>query len=120
MPELSLTLPGPIRSKKNSKRIFARGRIKKVLPSLAYEEWEARARKHAWQQAIVPPLVCPVEVTALIYTKGVLPDLSGALESVGDCLEGILWANDAVIVSWDGSRVFRDLENPRTEVIVKW
>jgi len=119
MPEISLTLPGSIRSKKNSKRIFARGKFKTVLPSQAYELWESEARKRVWPQAIIPPLTCPVEVTAVCYCKGVLPDLSGALESVGDCLEGIVWANDKQIVSWDGSRVFRD-KNPRTEITVKW
>jgi len=120
MPEISITLPGSIRSKKNSKRIFARGKIKMVLPSKAYEAWEAEARKEAWKDAIIPPLDCPVEVTAVCYCKGQLPDLSGALESVGDCLEGIVWADDKVIYSWDGSRIIHDKDNPRTEVKVRW
>ena len=42
MTEIRLTLMGSIRSKKNSKRIFACGRFKKVLPSKAYEIWEKR------------------------------------------------------------------------------
>jgi hypothetical protein len=31
-----------------------------------------------------------------------------------------VWANDAQIKSWDGSRVHHDPGNPRTEVIVRW
>jgi len=58
MHELTIILPGSIRSKKNSKRIFARGRFKRVLPSLAYEAWEAEARREAWRSALVPPLAC--------------------------------------------------------------
>jgi Holliday junction resolvase RusA-like endonuclease len=73
-----------------------------------------------WEHAFIPPLSCPVRVEVHAYYKGPKPDLSGCLESVGDCLEGIIWANDGEIMSWDGSRVHHDLDNPRTEVIVKW
>jgi hypothetical protein len=48
------------------------------------------------------------------------PDLSGTLESIGDALEGYVWANDTQIESWDGSRLHHDIENPRTEIIVRW
>lgn len=121
MNELRLTLPGTIRSKKNSKRIFARGNYKTILPSKAYEAWEKQARAAAWKSgAIIPPLACNVQVTAICFYKGQRPDLSGCLESVGDCLEGVVWANDGLIESWDGSRVIHDLKNPRTEVTVRW
>lgn len=121
MPEISLTIPGSIRIKKNSKRIFAKGKFKRVLPSEAYCLWESTARAELWPTAaIIPPLSCPVEVTALCYVKGPLPDLSGAMESVGDCLQGIIWSDDKLIFSWDGSRVFHDKEDPRTEITVRW
>lgn len=120
MPLITLVLPGTIRIKKNSKRIFKRKKYATVLPSLAYLEWEKQARNVAWENPIVPPLTCQVEVTAVFYYKGHRPDLSGAMESLGDCLEGIIWADDTQIESWDGSRMVHDLENPRTVVVVRW
>lgn len=120
MKELKIILPGSIRSKKNSKRIFARGKFKQVLPSKAYCEWEEKARAVNWKNAIVPPLTLPVLVEAQIYYFGPQPDLSGCLESIGDCMEGIIWENDKQIISWDGSRLHHDKANPRTEITVRW
>lgn len=123
MPEMTIILPGSLKIKKNSRRLFALGKGRKVvnLPSTSYLAWEADVRAFAWQNAaLMPPLTCPVEVTAVCYIKGPMPDLSGALESVGDCLQGIIWADDKLIYSWDGSRVFHDKANPRTELIVRW
>ena len=120
---LRLVIPGCIRSKKNSKRIYATGRFKKVLPSKAYELWEAGARASALDQ--LTQWHCPViymggcAVNAQIYFKGQRPDLSGALESIGDCFEGILWENDKQIESWDGSRLIHDKDNPRVELEVE-
>ena len=125
MPEITVVLPGSIRSKKNSKRPVRIGGKNVpsrtvILPSKAYTRWEREAQAWAWESAIVPPLVCPLEVCATVYYSGPAPDLSGALESVGDCLEGIVWADDGQIESWDGSRRVHDLRNPRTVVVVRW
>jgi len=122
MNELRLTIPGEIRSKKNSKQIIRCGKRRLVIPSEAYKEWETMARYDAlcqidWQAF---PVNVPCEVTALIYYKGQRPDLSGALESIGDCLEGILWENDKLIESWDGSRLAKDNANPRVEILMRW
>lgn len=121
MPEVTITLPGSIRSKKNSKRIFSCGRFKRVLPSKAYEAWEKEARLEVcfyWERE--NPLTCPVSVEAHVFYAGKQPDLSGCLESIGDCLEGIVWADDKLIESWDGSRLHHDKKNPRTEITVRW
>jgi hypothetical protein len=118
--KISITIPGTVRIKKNSRRIFGGGSLKTNLPSEAYCEWEAFARSIAWQHAVSPPLECPVHIEARFFIKGQLPDLSGALESVGDMLEGVLYRNDKQIYSWDGSRVSHDPKNPRTEIIVRW
>jgi hypothetical protein len=84
-------------------------------------EWEKQARYFiGYEKFMTPRPGIPVHVTAICYCKGVLPDLSGALESVGDAFQGILWANDKQIESWDGSRVLRDTKNPRTEITVEW
>ena len=117
---IKVILPGSIRSKKNSKRIFARGKMKTVLPSKAYVQWEKDARQCAKIQARLDDLIkTSVSVCVTAYYKGQRPDLSGALESIGDALEGVIWENDRQVESWDGSRLIHDLEYPRTEVVIK-
>lgn len=119
MDSLTLEIPGSVRSKKNSKRIVRCGKFSKIMPSEAYIKWEAAARKALRGRPLIPPLCCPVHVEAHFYYKGPKPDLSGACESIADCLEGIIWANDSLIESWDGSRMHHDPVDPRTVVIVK-
>ena len=146
---IKITLPGSIRSKKNSKQIVplrssdnkptwfqfyfkVKGGFRKwmyakltIQPSAAYLAWERDARRELmlqlekdgnfpWQMTTEPVHVC-----ATFYYKGNRPDLSGAAESIGDCLQGFLWKNDRQIESWDGSRLVHDKENPRTEVCVE-
>jgi Holliday junction resolvase RusA-like endonuclease len=118
MNNLWLVIPGSIRSKKNSKRIYSCGRFKRVLPSKAYCEWEEQARKIIHKRN--PLLTSDVTVEAHIYYSGQQPDLSGCMESLGDCLEGVIWENDRQIISWDGTRLYHDKNNPRTEIIVRW
>lgn len=125
MNELTLTLPGSIRSKKNSKIATVVGgkNVRQraiILPSKAYTTWEREARRVAWKSAIIPPLACPVWIEAHFYYRGGQPDLSGCCESLADCLEGILYANDKHIYSWDSSRLHHDKDNPRTEVTILW
>jgi len=121
---IKIILPGTIRIKKNSKRIYARGKMKTVIPSKAYVEWEKIAREIAKIQLLecesskIYPVSHKIHVKVLAYYKGREFDLSGALESVGDAMEGILWKNDMQIESWDGSRKFHDKENHRTEIYV--
>ena len=125
---IKLILPGSIRSKKNSKRIFKRGRFTAVLPSKAYEVWEEEARISAKLQLfhfdspyinLYLPLKGSIHVQVRSFYKGRRPDLSGMLESVGDCLEGIAWENDSQIESWDGSRLIHDKYEPRTEIEIR-
>ena len=121
--KIKITLPGSIRSKKNSKIATIIGGVNKprramILPSKAYKAWEKQARQHAAYQYPGEPITDPVAVKAMVYYKGQRPDLSGCLESVGDCCEGILWGDDKLIESWDGSRLEKDNANPRTEVEV--
>lgn len=117
----NLTVPGSIRSKKNSKRIFAVGKFKKVLPSKSYMEWEKQARISLCGRAIPDfPLTCPVHVEAHFYYRGPRPDLQGCMESIADAMQGIIWENDGQIESWDGSRLHHDKDNPRTEILVNY
>lgn len=64
----------------------------------------------------------PVSVEAHLFAgPGTEPDLSGALETVGDILqESAVIANDRWIKSWDGSRVHTtDKTHPRTELTIR-
>ena len=92
-----------------------------MIPGKPYQAWENEARKAAMMGLpfAFKPFVGPIEVTALIYYKGNKPDLSGCTESIGDCLEGIVWEDDGQIDSWDGSRRIHDKHNPRTEVVIR-
>lgn len=123
--EETIILPGSVRSKKNSKSIIFLGRGKNrpiIVPSSAYRKWEKIARKAAkaqWTHGLLANN-CSVKVAVKAYYAGRRPDLSGVLESIGDCLEGIVWENDTQIISWDGSRLYHDKSNPRTEVTIIW
>lgn len=123
MRTIRITLPGSIRSKKNSKTVCMIGGVNvpkrpMIMSSKAYKKWEKLARQHAAIQYPGEPITDPVAVRARIFYKGQRPDLSGCLESVGDCLEGLVWGNDKLIESWDGSRLEKDNANPRTELEV--
>lgn len=94
-----------------------------IKPSVAYEQWEKVVRMEVKNQLPFGfmPLECPVKIKMLAYFKGKKPDLSGAMESIGDAMEKILWMDDGQIESWDGnSRVIHDSVNPRTELEVQW
>ena len=92
-----------------------------IVTGKAYKTWELEAWQAIMQQR--PPgfklFTEQVTVKVLAYYKGHRPDLSGVFESVGDCLEKLIYADDRQIEQWDGeSRVIHDLKNPRTEVWV--
>lgn len=125
MKPIKIEIPGSIRSKKNSMRPVTIGGVKQpkrviLIPSKAYKKWEEGARKEIKTQLPQGWRVIKegVSVSVACYYKGKKPDLSGCLESIGDCLEGIVWENDGQIVSWDGSRVVHDKEHPRTIIQV--
>ncbi len=124
-PICTLTLPGTLRIKKNSKNIARFGKKIKLVPSKAYQRWEKNSRDLLAIELVQRgvggffPIKTELHIQTLIYYKGPRMDLSGALESVGDCLEGIIWENDRQICSWDGSRLHHDLENPRTVIFIR-
>ena len=118
---ISIIIPGAVRIKKNSRRIYGFGKFKKSLPSEAYVEWEKQARADfIMNHRRFPVITTECHVCATIFYKGQRPDLSGAMESIGDCLEGLVWENDRLIESWDGTRLIKDNKNPRTVVVVEW
>lgn len=103
-----------------------RGGFPKVLPSLAYEQWEAAALrecvgiKAALRAAgIELPIVAPISVEALIYRDRNVGDLSNFLEAIADMMQaaGII-EDDRQIEDWDGSRRLKDATNPRCEIFI--
>jgi len=116
-----LIIPGSPRTKKNHR---IRTKVGKSLPPKAFTDWEKSAQWEAKIQlrnaGINGPITSKMYISAVGYYKGPKPDLSGFLEGVGDCFEGVVWENDRQIVSWDGSRLRHDKENPRTELNVRW
>ena len=121
---MKFTLPGSIRSKKNSKIATIVGGVKKprraiLLPSKAYSKWEQEVHAYLGSQRMPEPIEGDLHIQATIYYKGQQPDLSGCLESIGDALEGWVYRDDKQIKSWDGSRLCHDKSNPRTEVEVR-
>lgn len=133
---------GAPRSKKNSPRIVnigpmcrvcgKRGGFPKVLPSLAFEEWQADAIRQCMlikpklvAVGVELPIVHPVGIEALFYLAPTkegrmrlnCPDLSNLMEAVADMLQeaGIL-QDDRLIADWDGSR--RLLGEPRVEIFI--
>lgn len=118
---MKLTISGSVRSKKNSKIPINVGGRFRLIPSKAYRKWEAAGRREVFAQ--LPKdfrmITEPIEVKATFFYKGNRPDLSGCCESCGDCLEGVVYSNDRLIESWDGSRLCHDLKNPRTEITIR-
>jgi len=84
-------------------------------------EWETKARAlFVMKYFRFPTFTTPCHVQVSAFYKGQEPDLSGMLESVGDCFQGLIWEDDRMIFSWDGSRKQHDKDNPRTEIIAEW
>lgn len=135
-------LRGAPRSKKNSPRVVnigpmcracgKRGGFPKVLPSLAFEEWQHDAviqcmkiKPNLIAAGVELPIVHPVGIEALFYVaptkSGVMrldcPDLSNLMEALADMLQeaGII-KDDRQIEDWDGTR--RMLGEPRIEVFI--
>ena len=117
---IKFTIKLPPISKKNSQQIVvnrATGRPF-VMPSKQYKEYEKDA---LWFiPKVEAPIICPVNVKCLFYmpTRRRV-DLTTLLEAIDDVMvkAGLLAAECCTIVeSHDGSRVFVDKENPRTEV----
>jgi hypothetical protein len=112
--EVTLTVTGAPRTKKNSRR-HVKGRNGNIipLPSKAFSEWQRRC-------AITPELVLPdarYNVRAIFYRDAERGDACGYYQGLSDLLQHYdVISNDKWLVSWDGSRLAIDRDNPRVEV----
>ncbi len=124
---ISFTIPGAPRTKKNSSRLDLRGARPRKIPSKAFEAWNKQAQIHLMiarntlDNGGYLPLEMDVNCCAHFFVDG-LPagDAVGYYQALADALEeGGIVENDRLISSWDGSRVMLDKENPRIEVELK-
>ena len=118
MIELRIDLP-PVTKKNSQQIIYAKGRPM-IIPSKKYKEYEKDAGFFINYKG--EPIDYPVEVKCLYYmpTKRRV-DMVNLIECSMDVLVkyGVLADdNSNIVVSHDGSRVFYDKENPRTEIYI--
>lgn len=112
------------KTKKNNQKIIRNPKTKApmIVQNDAYKQYE---REAGWFLRNKPskPIDQPVQVKCLFYRDSKRRcDLTNLLEAIDDILVkyGIL-ADDnfSIIYSHDGSRVFVDKENPRTEIVIE-
>ena len=131
---IKFTVPLEPISKKNSQQILYRyvknkktGATEKtpfIAPSKAFTQYEQAALWFIPKLRQPHPINQPVNIKCLFYmpTKRKC-DLTNLLEAIDDIMvKAGLLADDnyTVIESHDGSRVFYDKKNPRTEVYIEF
>lgn len=118
---LRLTIPVAPRSKKNSMQIVKFGDRPSIRPSRIYSEYEKAVLKVIPQEARLK-INYPVNIQALFFAetrrKVDITNLNSALHDVLTKAGVLADDNRDIVVSSDGSRVFWDKVNPRTEVII--
>jgi len=118
---LKFIIPLPPISKKNSQQIFINSKTGKpfISPSKAYKQYEREAAYFIPKRYYVN---CPVNVKCLFYMPTRRKcDLTNLLEAIDDIMvkqKFIADDNYTIIAAHDGSRVYYDKANPRTEVYI--
>jgi len=119
---IDITLPGDTTSKKNSKRVFMRGKFPVVLSSKRHEDWHSDLSKTLSLPQLNIELTELVTINFYFATKR-LSDISNKAESIMDFLvdAGVLKDDNHIIVpnlniSFGGY----DKENPRAEVVIHY
>ena len=119
---IKINIPLTPISKKNSQQILvnkATGRPF-IMPSAVFKKYEQDA------MVFMPKLDNPIDYRVNVICLFYMPtrrkcDLTNMLEAIDDIMvkAGVL-ADDnySIIESHDGSRVFYDKDNPRTEVVI--
>lgn len=124
---IRLVIIGAPRTKKNHGRVIQRGKRRFHVPSEAHEAWATAAVFQLQVQArrlpsdlpvvLLPYFTAPVNLCARIYRDADRGDAVGYYQAIADVLEdaGIV-ANDRLIASWDGTRLYVDRRRPRVEI----
>lgn len=118
---MQIIIPIPPRTKKNSQRIVLVHNRPIIMPSKLYKDYEKDCSKY------IPKLEKPIDYSVNVKCLFYMPtrrrcDLTNLLEASDDILVkyGVLEDdNYNIIYSHDGSRVFYDKENPRTEIYIE-
>ena len=120
--KIHFTIPLSPITKKNSQQILINPRTNRpfIMPSKRYKDYEKAA---LWYIPRGQCITEPVNVAAQFYmpTRRAC-DLTNLLEALDDVLvkSGLLQDdNYNIIASHDGSRVYYDKANPRTEVCIE-
>ena len=119
---IKFTIPLAPISKKNSQRIMINKRTGKpfIMPSAVYKQYEKEAALYVPRGVVIDK---PVNIKCLFYMPTRRKcDLTNLLEAIDDVLvkTGLLTDdNFTIIESHDGSRVYYDKENPRTEIYIE-
>ena len=111
------------RTKKNTQQIVINKKTGRpfIMQSSKYKEYEQNCGY--FLKKLLKPINEPVNVKCVFYReKRIMCDLTNLLEAIDDVLVtyGVL-ADDnfTVIVGHDGSRVYIDKKNPRTEITIE-
>lgn len=121
MREFKFTIPIEPKTKKNHQQIIICKGRPMVIPSKQYKDYEKQALNYLLFNPTCVDYAVNVEAHFYLSTRRKC-DLVNLLQALDDILvtAGILKDdNYTIIQSHDGSRVFYDKENPRTEVIIK-
>ena len=118
---INFTIPLAPITKKNSQRIVINPKTGRpfIMPSSAYKDYEREAALFIPRGVHIDK---PVNIKCLFYMPTRRKcDLTNLLEAIDDILvkTGVL-ADDnyTVVAAHDGSRVFYDKDNPRTEIYI--
>lgn len=118
---LSFIIPLPPVSKKNSQQILVNKKTGKpfIMPSKVYKQYEKMAAYYIPKGVHIDE---PVNIKCLFYMPTRRKcDLTNLLEAIDDIMvKSRLLADDnfTIIASHDGSRIYYDKTNPRTEVYI--
>ena len=116
---MKITINEPPRSKKNSMQIIKLGNRYSLTPSKQYKEYKRKCGKY-FADWSAEPIDFPVNVKCVFYmpTRRRV-DLTNLEAAIHDILTdyGVL-ADDCrdIVASTEGSRVYYDKANPRTEI----
>ena len=121
MKDLKFTIPVDPKPKKNSQSIIKVHGRPMVIQGKTYREYEATCKKYV--PRLTKPITEPVVVECIFYRRERRTvDLANLQAAINDILVkyGVLADdNRDIIASGDGSRVYWDKANPRTEVTIK-
>lgn len=113
---MKIVIPlNPVTKKNHNAVVMVHGRPM-VLPSKPYREYEKACKEYI--PKIEEPINYPINVKCLFYMKTRRKvDISNLISAISDILTKygtISDDNRNIVVSYDGSRVYYDKENPRT------